>query len=309
MFEDFKAGVVADQEKKLYTKVFETDDLAESSLLEQIQQDQKRLEELAKTHVTLANEPLKYINCQRCHFRNDATVEFEPDEIGDCVACEPYGFKSKIVGELKEGMKYGLPHGRDNSKESCLKCHWCLYVEYDGGKGFAVYSPEVWLPYVAEHNLRLMSAKGNIGCRNDGYFVSEETYQLHGENSVLEIQARLKANKTKMQPPVKAYTPLALNTGKTRVQYTDVNDLIHTIIQLYPSAAFLTIFNTAAKDIDGTPFLLSRKLKSITCTASKSYYGNGLTVSAEWKQVLAYIEKEGSAILKVSNMSLGDTNY
>jgi hypothetical protein len=122
---------------------------------------------------------LKYINCQKCHFRNDATVKFKPDEIGDCVACEPHGFKNQLIGELKEGMKYGLPHGRDNSKQSCLKCHWCLYVEYDGGKSFAVYGPETWLPYVRKHWLqmrRFLSRRGNLrGTRRKQCFRDSST--------------------------------------------------------------------------------------------------------------------------------------
>lgn len=101
-----------------------------------------------------------------------------------------------------------------------------------------------------------------------------------------------------------------VNRGYRRLTYTDTESLIHDVKSLYPTATDLMIINPDQRDSDGSPLMVTRKLRGVKFEASLSTWSRKSTVnvSASWREVFAYIEN-GVVYLKVSNHSLGDKYY
>jgi hypothetical protein len=99
-----------------------------------------------------------------------------------------------------------------------------------------------------------------------------------------------------------------VNRGYKRLTYTDVDSLIHDVKSMYPSATDLMVINPDQRDSDGSPLMVTRKLRGVKFTSYTSGFNGSLCVNASWREVFAYIEN-GYVYLKVSNHTLGDTYY
>jgi len=125
-------------------------------------------------------------------------------------------------------------------------------------------------------------------------------------NKMFEDKTEKEIVNNALNPQSNAKKP-PVNRGYRTLVFTDVESFIHDIKYLYPTATHLIVINPDQRDADGAPLMVTRELRGLTMATSISQWGRKQTVnvSASWKEVFAYIEKD-QAYIKVSSVNLGD---
>jgi hypothetical protein len=102
---------------------------------------------------------------------------------------------------------------------------------------------------------------------------------------------------------------VSVNHGYVKLPFSTVENFIHDVRSLYPTASQVTLIQPKVRDSEGAPFMLTRKLRQINakCTYTSSRHSpSSFTVEACWKEVFGFAEYP-FVYVKVSNCNITET--